>query len=74
MTKVLTDDQVAGYASEGYVFPIRNMSTEDAADIRRRFDALEQEVKAMLDAFSIEITQPGLSEAGTCEPRRDSPT
>ena len=44
MTKVLTEEQVAAYGRDGCVFPIRIMSTEEAAGIRAKFDALERQI------------------------------
>ena len=44
MPKALREQQVAAYRDDGYVFPIRIMSTEQASDIRSKFDALEREI------------------------------
>lgn len=41
MSKVLTADQVQAYHRDGFFFPIRIMSSEEAADLRHKFEALE---------------------------------
>jgi hypothetical protein len=42
--KVLTDQQLAQFRSEGYAFPFRAMSVADAAQCRARLEAYEQQV------------------------------
>ena len=42
MPKVLTTEQVNQYRRDGYLFPLRIMSAEQAADYRRRIEALER--------------------------------
>ena len=42
--KLLTNDQVSDYERNGCVFPIRIMSGEQALDLRRRFEALEEAI------------------------------
>ncbi len=41
MPKVLTEQQVRDFEEQGYLSPIRAMSTERAAEYRRKFEALE---------------------------------
>ena len=41
MTKLLTEDQVAAYGRDGFVFPVRVMSADDAAAIRAGLEAYE---------------------------------
>lgn len=41
MPKLLTDDQINQYREKGYVSPVRVMSEDRAADIRKRMEAFE---------------------------------
>ena len=41
MTKLLTDEQVARFHEDGYLSPIRVMSTEAANEVRRELEAYE---------------------------------
>jgi chlorinating enzyme len=45
MPKVLTDDQIDRYRSGGYVFPIRALSEQDAADATARIEEFEADYK-----------------------------
>lgn len=42
MPKLLTEDQVHRYQEDGFCAPVRALSTEEAMDFRRRFDAYEK--------------------------------
>lgn len=44
MPKILAPEQVDAYERDGVAFPIRIMSTDEAAGLRRRFEALEEEI------------------------------
>jgi non-heme Fe2+,alpha-ketoglutarate-dependent halogenase len=42
MTKVLSDDAVAGYKRDGYHFPIEVLSTGETLELRRKLEAYER--------------------------------
>lgn len=44
MPKILTPEQIEAYERDGVAFPVRIMSTEDAATLRQRFEALEEAI------------------------------
>ena len=46
MGKVLTDGQIEAYHRDGFIYPLRIMSADDAAVLRRRFEDLESEIGA----------------------------
>ncbi len=41
MPKILTEDQIAGFERDGFVFPVRVMSEDDALDFKARLEAYE---------------------------------
>ena len=43
MTKALTDDQVAGYRRDGFLFPFEVYAPDEAAHLHERYQALEAE-------------------------------
>ncbi len=42
MPKILSESQAEGYKKEGYVCPVGALSSEEAADFRRKFEAYEE--------------------------------
>ena len=41
MPKLLTDDQIAAYQRDGYLFPVRVMAEAEAVECRRKLEAME---------------------------------
>ncbi len=48
MPKLLTEEQVEAYRRDGYVFPFRVMSVEEARTCRRKLEAVEAETGGVL--------------------------
>jgi non-heme Fe2+,alpha-ketoglutarate-dependent halogenase len=44
MPRILSETQIAAYARDGVAFPIRIMSADQARDLRRKFEALEDAI------------------------------
>ena len=44
MAKLLTEEQIERYHNEGGIAPIRIMSDDEAGELRRKFEALEEEI------------------------------
>jgi ectoine hydroxylase-related dioxygenase (phytanoyl-CoA dioxygenase family) len=51
MGKVLSEDQVRGFDAEGYLTPLRAISTAEAAEVRRRLEAFESETGQSTDTL-----------------------
>ncbi len=54
MPKILTDEQIAAYAEEGFLFPFPLYSSDEAAELSQKYDALEAACgEAPMDRFCI---------------------